>query len=226
MRTPFVFSLTTAIALATACATQASITDFSESFLTGASNWRGSSSATLLSWSGTGGPTDGSYVSSLLNLSSTSAGGYPATVFRASTSLGSSGGAFAGNWINAGATSLSFSFRHDLSEALTITLRVATPQNYPGAAAFDSVTIAPNVWSTVTLDLSAASSQWVSFEGSNYATVLSNIGAMQLGFVVPTALAGQNINGHFDMTNFSIVPAPGACALLGLAGFAARRRRN
>ncbi len=213
------------VILAIACSAQASITDFSESFLTNSSNWRGSSSATLLNWSGTGGPDDGSFVTSVFNLSSTSAGGYPATVFRASTSLGSSGGAFAGNWIGAGATNLTFDFRHDLAEALTITLRVATPQNYPGAAAFASVTVAPNVWSTVSFDISATSSQWVSFEGSNYATVLSNIGAMQLGFVVPTALAGQNIVGNFDMTNFAITPAPGACALLALAGMTGRRRR-
>ncbi len=226
MRTHLFASLSTTAIIAAASTVQASITDFNESFLTGTSNWRGASSTTLLNWSSAGGPSDGSYVSSLLNLSSTSAGGYPATVFRASTSLGSSGGGFAGNWIDAGATNLTFDFRHDLSEALTITLRVATPQNYPGAAAFASVTVAPNVWSTVSFDLSAASAQWVSFEGSNYATVLSNVGAMQLGFVVPTALAGQNIDGHFDMTNFSITPAPGACALLAVAGMASRRRRS
>ena len=226
MRTILYLSIATSIAFVATGSAHAGITDFNESFSTGTANWRGASSATLLNWNAAGGPSGEAYVSSLLNLSSTSGGGFPATVFRASASLGSSGNAFAGNWIAAGATELSFAFRHDLAEALTITLRVATPQNFPGAAAFASVTVAPNMWSVVTFDVSATSTQWVSFEGSNYATVLSNVGAMQLGFVVPNALAGQNIDGHFDMTDFSIVPAPGAIALLGLVGIAARRRRN
>jgi hypothetical protein len=49
---------------------------------------------------------------------------------------------------------------------------------------------------------------------------------MQFGFTVPAALAGQNIDGSFDLTNFAIVPAPGVLALLGLAGLAGNSRRR
>lgn len=54
---------------------------------------------------------------------------------------------------------------------------------------------------------------------------LSNIGNMQIGFVVPASLVGQNINGNFDMRGFSIVPAPGALTLLTMSALLMRRRR-
>ena len=82
-----------------------------------------------------------------------------------------------------------------------------------------------NVWTTIFINLTATSPNFVSFEGSSYAAVFSNIGNMQFGFTVPAALVGQNIDGHFDIADFNIVPAPGALALIGLVGLARRRAR-
>ena len=81
MRTNLYLSIATSIAFVATYSAHASITDFNESFNTGTANWRGASSATLLNWNAAGGPSDDAYVSSLLNLSSTSGGGFPANAF-------------------------------------------------------------------------------------------------------------------------------------------------
>jgi hypothetical protein len=217
---PALASLSIAVAPA-----DAAVIGFHESFAAGAANWRGATSTTLLSWSQTGGPLDHAFVSSAFNLAATQAGGIPSTLIRASASAGSSSLAYAGNWAAEGVTGVNFWFRHDLADSIGLTLRVASPQNYPGASAFDGVLIAPNVWTLVSFDLRPEGGEWISFEGTTYATALSNVGNMQVGFNVPASLAGQNITGHFDMTGFSIVPGPGTLALLALGGVISRRRR-
>jgi hypothetical protein len=203
----------------------AAITDFSENFAAGAQNWRNSNGASVLAWSATGGPDDGAYVRSVFNLSSTTVGGFPPTVIRAQSSYGSSNGAYVGNWIDAGVTGVNFMFRHDLSEAISVTGRFATPVNTPGASTVSTIVVNPNTWTLVSFDLREGSPDIISLGGGTYAQIFSNIGNMQIGFSVPAALAGQNVNGSFDLTNFNIVPAPGALALLALGGLAARRRR-
>jgi hypothetical protein len=209
-----------------AASSSAAITDFTENFAAGPQNWRNSNGASVLNWSATGGPDGGAYVTSIFNLSSTTVGGFPPTVIRAQQSYGSSGGAYVGNWIAAGVTGVSFSFRHNLSESVTVTGRFATPVNTPGASTISSVAVLPNTWTTISFDLREGSSDIISLGGGTYAAIFSNIGNMQFGFTVPAALAGQNIDGSFDLTNFAIVPAPGALALLGLAGLAGNSRRR
>jgi hypothetical protein len=196
----------------------ADIVGFYEGFTSNSASWRNANGAADLAWHEFGGPTGGSYATSAFNLISTTAGGFPPTVIRAQSGYGSSAGAYAGNWIAAGVTGVSFSFRHDLSEAINVTGRFASANNFPGAAVVAFTPVASNVWTTIFIDLTASSPNFVSFEGSNHATVFSNIGNMQFGFMVPAALVGQDLEGHFDITNFSIVPAPGALALMGFAG--------
>lgn len=203
----------------------ASVVGFTERFVSNSASWRNSNGAADLAWFASGGPTGGSYASSTFNLSVTTAGGFPPTVIRAQQGYGSSGGAFAGNWIADGVTGITFKFRHDLSEAVNVTGRFASANNFPGAAVVAFTPVQPNTWTTIFIDMTATSPNFVSFEGSSYAAVFSNIGNMQFGFTVPTALVGQNIDGHFDIADFAIVPAPGAMALLGVAGLASRRRR-
>lgn len=204
----------------------ATVVGFREDFTTGSAAWRNSNGSADLAWSASGGADGSGYATSTFNLSVTTPGGFPPTVIRAQQGYGSSGGAFAGNWIADGATAVSFWFRHDLSEAIGLTGRFASANNFPGAAVVSFVPVQPNTWTLVTFDVSATSNAFVSFEGSSYAAVFSNIGNMQLGFAVPAALIGQNIDGHFDIDGFTIVPAPGAWALLMVAGVATRRRRR
>jgi hypothetical protein len=203
----------------------AAILGFNESFTAGSANWRNSNGATDLAWFATGGPGGLAYASSTFNLSSTTVGGFPPTVIRAHASYGSSAGGYVGDWIAEGATGVTFLFRHDLTEAVTVTGRFATPTNAPGASAIANTVVLPNTWTLITFDLREGSPDIISLGGGTYQAIFSNIGNMQFGFTVPTALAGQNIDGHFDITDFTIVPAPGGAALMLLAVAARRRRR-
>ena len=203
----------------------AAILGFNESFTAGSANWRNSNGATDLAWFATGGPGGLAYASSTFNLSSTTVGGFPPTVIRAHASYGSSAGGYVGDWIAEGATGVTFLFRHDLTEAVTVTGRVATPTNAPGASAIANTVVLPNTWTLITFDLREGSPDIISLGGGTYQAIFSNIGNMQFGFTVPTALAGQNIDGHFDITDFTIVPAPAGAALMLLAAVARRRRR-
>ncbi len=205
-------------------AASADILGFNESFVANSASWRNSNGATDLAWYATGGPKGMSYASSTFNLSTTTVGGFPPTVIRAHASYGSSAGGYVGNWIAEGATGVTFRFRHDLTEAVTVTGRFATPTNAPGASAIANTIVLPNTWTLITFDLREGSPDIISLGGGTYQAIFSNIGNMQFGFTVPTALAGQNIDGHFDITDFNVVPAPGAFALLGVAGVVGRRR--
>lgn len=204
----------------------AGINGFVETFSAGAANWRNSNGASVLAWSPSGGPGDAAFVSGTFNLASTTPGGFPPTVIRAAASYGSSGGAYVGDWISAGITTVSFLFRHDLPQAITVTGRFATPVNTPGASVVSSSAVLPQTWTRVTFDVRAGSPDIVSLGGGTYSAVFSNIGNIQLGFNVPASLAGQDLTGTFSMTDFSIVPGPGALALISVACRWSRRRRE
>jgi hypothetical protein len=215
----------TVIASAFVSPASAAILGFNESFAAGSANWRNSNGAADLAWTPSGGPLGLAYATSTFNLSGTTVGGFPPTVIRAHASYGSSDGGYVGNWIAEGATGVTFLFRHDLTEAVTVTGRFATPTNAPGASAIANTVVLPNTWTLITFDLREGSPDIISLGGGTYQAIFSNIGNMQFGFTVPTALAGQNIDGHFDITDFTIVPAPGGAALMLLAAVTRRRRR-
>jgi len=204
---------------------QSAINGFNERFVAGSAGWRNANGAAELAWTAGGGPGGLAYASSTFNLSATTAGGFPPTVIRAHASYGSSGGAYVGNWIADGADRVTFLFRHDLSEAVTVTGRFATPTNAPGASVVSGTIVLPSTWTLVAFDLREGSTDIVSLGGGTYQAIFSNIGNMQFGFTVPASLAGQNIDARFDIADFSIVPAPGLLALAGLAGLTRPRRR-
>jgi hypothetical protein len=214
-----------AVTLAASVSASAGIVGFVEDFPTGDANWRGDSLASTLEWSAAGGPGDAAFVTSVFNLSGTTAGGFPATVIRAASSVGSSDNAYVGDWISAGVTGVSFRFRHDLAEPVRLSLRVAPATNFPGGSAYGAI-VAANEWTQVHFDLTPSSAQWVSFSGTSWAAVMQSIANIQIGFLVPEALAGQDVVGRFDMTGFTIVPAPAAAALLAMVGAMGSRRRR
>lgn len=222
------FTLGAAGALAVAAfATLASAQNgFVEPFASDAANWRNYNGSATLAYLATGGPDGSGFARSTYNLAGTTVGGTPPTIIRAHASYPASGGAYAGNWIASDVTGVTFDIRHDLAEAIMMTGRFASSANFPGGAVISTQMVEPNTWTTVTFNVGPGSPFIVSLEGSNYNTVFSNIGNMQFGFSVPTALIGQNIDGHFDIDNVRLVPAPGVLALLGVGGLVAGRRRR
>lgn len=203
----------------------AQILGFLEDFNTDSAGWRNFAGTTDLEWINSGGPDASPYASSTYNLSLAS-GMFPPTVIRAHATYPSSGGAYVGDWISAGVTGVSFSFRHDLSEAIILGGRFATPNNQQGASVITSFAVEPNTWTTVTYDLTPDSTDIISFGSGSYGSIFSNVGNIQLGFYVPAGLAGQNIDVRFDIDNFAIVPAPGTVALGMMGALAATRRRR
>lgn len=219
------FVAVSAIALVCSSSALASINGFTESFASGAANWRNFNGQAQLGWTASGGPDDAAFVTGQFNLSSTTVGGFPPTVIRAASSYGSSNGGYVGNWMDAGVTSVGFWFHHDLGESITVTGRIATPINTPGASVVSSTMVASGTWTWLSFDVSQGSNQIVSLGGGTYSAIFSNVGNIQIGFQVPTALAGQNVTGNFSMTGFTLVPAPGALALLAAGGLVRGRRR-
>lgn len=146
------------------------------------------------------------------------------TIFRGEG--GASDNAFAGSWIDAGIREFSFDIRHFGPGPLTVGVRFAPPTNFPGAIALEFVPVLPGVWTTVTFDVTAASSDFLSFSGSSYEAIFSDVGNVQIQVSAPdTSLNGEEITIQLD--NVRVVPAPaGALALLPLAAGVARRRRS
>jgi hypothetical protein len=105
--------------------------------------------------------------------------------------------------------------------------RIASPFSFPGAVAIDFAPVMPNVWTEVSFDISAASSQFVSFEGTDFATVFSDVGNVQFGVGAPDELVSDTTQYTYQLDQVSIVPEP-ACWLLALvlAGFSCLSRRS
>ncbi len=210
---------------------QAVTVPFTEEFVDNHSDWRDAGSFSL-SFNPAGGPDGSSYVSTSFAFNSGGgAGGSSAVLVRGHDEFGtngSSGGNFAGNWIAAKARRLTAFVRHDAPEPLTYFLRVSSPFNFPGATAIRLPPVFPNVWTEIEFDTGISSSQFVTFEGSDYSTVFSNIGHVQLGVSIPTSLETDKTVYAFDFDRVSIgIPEPStlmlACPLL-VASCVIRRR--
>ncbi|TVS04919.1 MAG: hypothetical protein EA423_07140 [Phycisphaerales bacterium] len=212
------------VSFAIASSASANLLDFIETFDTGAANWRNFDGSAELDWFPSGGPDGSAYASSVFNLTNFT-GGFPPVVIRAQTNFNSSNSAYAGDWIAAGVTGVSFDIRHDAPEAVSLTGRFATPANR-GASTETAFQVQPGVWTTISIDLTEGSPDIISLGGLSYQAIFSNIGNIQLGFEPPANLAGQNIDVRIDIDNFALVPAPGTAALGLIAGLAAVRRRR
>lgn len=201
----------------------AAVVPFTETFAADGANWRNSTSNPV-TWSASGGDGGSAYVSGPFNFVNNVANDTP-VILRGQSNFNSSGGALFGNWIADGVTSFSIAVRHNASGPLTFFSRFASPAAFPGAVAVNYAPVMPNTWTTLTFPINAANPQFISFEGADFNTVFSNVGRVQVGVSVPASMAGVDQVFAFDLDTVSLVPTPGALALLGLAGVFARRRR-
>ncbi len=214
---------------------------FTETFSTGNSNWRTSDALTPATWNSVGGgaPDNAGFISTTRSFVNDPASQTaPPVLLNALSNLipsqGSSGGLLFGNWATSGVTSFSFDIRHNAPVPLSAFARFARATNFPGATAVGFVPVQPNVWTTITLNVTATSPNFVSFENSNYNTVFGvgaapnflAIGRVQLGVFVPQSLAFTTPTYTFEFDNVRIIPAPGVAGLMAVAICAGSRRRR
>ncbi len=202
------------------------VTSFVEHFDSGNANWRLNSSTAATQ------VIDGSntYITVARNFESLSAGS-GAVLLRAQDEFNSSNHAFEGNYLTDGVISVSALFRHNLPEAAELFVRFANPNNFPGATAEVTSLVSPNVWTPITIQINAANSEFVTFEGSDFNTIFSNIGHLQFGVNIPASVAGTATNYGFDLDTVSIVatgaaPEPSSLFLFSLTGLLIFRRRR
>jgi hypothetical protein len=191
---------------------------FTEHFATDAADWRDAPGTANLTWVPNGGPDGSAYVSGTFNFVNSTTADTPA-IFRAHDEYGtsgSSGGAFVGNWVDAGVGGLCFSVRHNAPEPLTFFVRFASPTNFPGAVSVLSPPVAGGVWTR--LNVSIPDPNFV-FEGPfTFAQVFSNIGHVQIGVFAPAGLVGVDQVVTFDLDNVSIDDTPACAPAISIAG--------
>lgn len=209
-----------AVALAVASESRAVDLGFVEDFSSGNAGFTlGDGSAPTLST--TGGPTGGAFISSEVTLIA-GTGGFPPTIFRAPPG-NTSNGAFFGNWIAEGVSGFSFDVRHNASVPVNFTFRAAPATNFPGGSATTFTPVAPGQWQTLTFDIDPNNPQFVSFSGTSFESVFTDIGRIQFG-LNPT---GTSETFTFDLTNITVIPEPASAMALVLgSALLMPRRRN
>jgi hypothetical protein len=200
----------------------------SEKFTIDAANWADSSGLAPLSHMSNGGPDGSAYATTTFTFNSGGgAGGTSAVLFRAQDEFNSSGHAFEGNWISDKITKLTAQVRHNAPQPLNYFSRFSGPDNFPGGTAIQFAPVLPNVWTTLTFNISPTSPQFVTFEGMNFSSVFSDVGHIQLGVSIPAALAADMTAYKYDLDNVIATPEPTAVCLAALAlGWVAIIRRR
>lgn len=191
------------------------VSPFTETFDTDNSGWRDGPQSPA-AWNAGGSISGSGDVNS--------AGAFGLLIFRAQDEYGSSGGAFIGDYITSGINSISFDIRHDAGIDLTFAVRFSTVNNSPAFVIFSDQAVSSGSWTTVTLAISADAPGYTP-AGGTFESVAPQIGHVQILVSRPADLTAP-LPTNFDLDNVSIVPAPGAIALLGLGGLAATRRRR
>lgn len=191
------------------------VTPFTETFDAGNAAWLDGVQSPA-AWHAPG------YLSTSADVSS--AGAFGLLLFRAQLNNGSSGGAFAGDYVASGIDRISFDVRHDANRDLSFIVRFATANNSPAFVIFSEQSVAAGEWTTVSFDIDP-SNPLLTFAGGTYDQVAPQIGNVQ---VLVNRVDGltEPLLVNFDLDNVSIVPSPSAYALLGLGALAATRRRR
>lgn len=225
-RTAFV-SVLTAAAMSLPLNLSAQVATFTENFDSGTSDWRDAAGGAL-TFNASGGPDGSSFVSTSFNFAASSDGDTP-VLFRAQDEFGSSGGAFEGNWITSGVNEFSVFVRHDLAAPVNFFARFSGPLNFPGTTAVAFAPVFANTWTEITFAIDPLNPAFVTFEGSDFNTIFSNVGHVQIGISVPTGFGGTgaSLNIDIDQASVNVVPEPTSLALLGgVSALVLLRRRK
>lgn len=204
------------------------VTTFTEDFDTDNRNWADSFSQplTFVATDGAPGASPG-HVSTSFAFSSADPN-FGATLFRGQSNLGSSDGAFVGDYLGRSVVTLSSFVRHNAPTAVTFSTRFASPFNFPGALAVNFAPVLPNVWTELLVAIDPDNPAFISFEGSDFETVFSNIGNIQFTSSVPDGFVNDDTLYSFELDNVTVTipePSTGVLALLG-GLFVLRHRRR
>jgi len=204
--TPWIFFF--AMGLICSCSRcMAATVPFTEDFTANVANWADNSGLNLLSHVLTGGPDGGSFASSSLSL--LNLGGQDIVLFRAHDEFNSSGHAFEGNWIADGVGRFSTYVRHNAPMPLNFFTRFSGPGNFPGAVAVEFIPALPNVWTQFSFYIRPDNPEFVTFEGMSFDAAFSDVGHVQVGVSVPTALGATPNSFTFGIDKPSLaVPEP------------------
>ncbi len=219
------FALGFIAAPALAAATlQAAVVPFTEDYAVDTANWKDAVSTDPVHVA-SGGPDGSAYISTLFSFENSADGDTP-VLLRGQDGFDASADAFVGDWIADGVTTFTAWVRHSAGVPLNYFTRFASPVNFPGATAVSFVPVLPDTWTRITFDISAVNPQFVTFEGSDFATSFGNIGNVQIGVSVPAALTGYVPDVTFDLDKPTITPEPTALGLLTLGTLWMLRRRD
>lgn len=219
------FGVASGFVLALAASASATTVPFTESFSADAANWRNGAGTATATWTAGGGADGGGFISDTFSFANSVENDTP-ILLRGQSNFGSSGGAPFGNWLADGVTEYRVSIKHDAPVPLNFFTRFASPAGFPGAIGLGFAPILPNTWSELVIPINPGNPQFISFEGSDFNTVFSNIGRIQVGVSVPAALAGNPNTFTFSIDEVTLVPEPTTLGLVALAGLAALRRRG
>jgi len=196
-----------------------------ENFNADVANWADNSGVALLAHVASGGPDGSGYAATDFAFDiGGGAGGDSVVLFRGQDEFNSSGNAFVGDWVADGITTLTAAVRHNAPEPLTYFARFSSPGNFPGATAIEFAPVPPNVWTDLDFAISPASPQLVTFEGSDFDTVFSDLGHIQIGVSIPESLADDTTVYTFGLDHVVAVPEPAPVLLLAMAALVVNRR--
>jgi hypothetical protein len=206
---------------------------FTESFETSNAGWSGLLATQPLDHSPIGGVDDGGHVDiqPSTDPAASALGGNGPVIFRAPASA--SGGAFTGNWLTSGVSTVQAYFRHSLDLApVNIYVRMA---GAPGAGAgvfFAESQVEQNDgWTLVNFDVTEDNFTVAGGPGTTYAGVLGNVTQFQFGAQLLTAVDPPSTQIHFELDQVSLVPEPSSLLLVvgmtvGLLPWRRRRTRS
>ena len=207
------------------------ITTFTEGFDNNNANW-GDAGSDPIGWKSSGGADGGGYITTNASFSDPGQG----VLFRAHDEFflpdktGSSGGAFEGNWIAGNVAMFSVSVRHNAPVPLTFYSRFASSVNFPGGTAVSFAPVFADTWTELQIPIDPTNRSFVTYEGSTFEGVFSNIGHVQIGASGPDGFENNPAVFTFDLDSagITVIPEPSGSILLiaGSALFLLRRRRR
>jgi hypothetical protein len=211
-------------------ASAAPVAPFTENFATSASGWTDGVPVGFANFVASGGPDGSGYAS--LNANTTgSAFDAAKIIFRGQDETNASNLAFVGDWLAGGIIRYSMYVRHNAPVDVPFFVRFAQPDNSPGVTTIDEPVVAPNTWTKLEWYINPNTGK-LAAEGppSFFNMVFNDMGHIQVGIVVPQALANSGSTYTYDIDQVSVsnVPEPASLVFVGVAAVCglARRRRS